>query len=292
MPRLQTGDALPGKVSQAADLLRRGVQPLGKRRLGRDGLARDGSVGLPEKPGVSEDAPADHTEVRAGILQDVGRVLPGEDIAVCGDGDLHRLLHFPDDVPVGPAGVHLHPGAAVDADGVRPGAFQSAGKVHGVDAAPVPALAEFHRHGHGNSFLHRLHDPSRQGRVLHEGGAVPGLHDLAHGTAHVDIQNVRAGELQCQLCPLGHDLRLVAEDLHGPGAFLRQAVEQGFGLLVPVHQGLGGDHLRGAQRRPFPAAEGAEGKVRHPRHGGQHRPSLQFDVSDFRHRSVLKKVLS
>ena len=210
----------------------------------------------------------------------MGRVLAGEHVAVCDDGDVRRGLDLPDDVPVGLPGVHLHPGAAVDRQGVRPGLLQGFGKVHGVHAAAVPALAEFHRHGDGDRRLYGLHDPACQLRVAHQGRAVAGFDDLPHGAAHIDVQHVRPRELQRQSRRLRHDLRLVAEDLHGAGMLVLRQVQQRPGLFVLIDQSLGRDHLRGGQGRPLRPAEGAKGKVRHPGHGGQGHPALQLYVSD------------
>ena len=284
VPRLQAGDALPGEGGQGLDLPHGGVHPLRKRRRRRDGLAGDSGVCLPEEPGVAEGAPAHGAEIRSGVAQDVGRVLAGENVPVCDDGDLHRLLDLADDVPVRLAGVHLYPGAAVDAESVRPGALQHPGKFHRVHAAPVPALAELHRDGDGHGLLHRLHDLPGQLRRAHQGGAVPGFHDLPHGAAHVDVQELRAGELQRHGRGLGQHLRLVAEELHRQGALLRQAVEQGLGLFVPVAERPGGDHLRDGKGGALLPAEGAEGEVRHSRHGRQGHAPLQCNISDSYHR--------
>ena len=213
----------------------------------------------------------------------MGGVLAGGDVAVGRHRDGDGLLDRADDVPVGLAGVHLHAGAPVHRQGRRAGLLGHAGEGHGVDAAPVPALAELHRHRHADALAHRLDDARGALHIAHQGRAVPGLDDLAHGAAHVDIHDLRAGERQRQGRGLGHDLRLMAEDLHRGGMLPLRQVAESFGLFVPVAQGAGGDHLRGGQGGALLPAEGAEGEIRHPRHGGQQHPPGQFYVSDCVH---------
>ena len=182
---------------------------------------------------------------------------------------MHRLLHRPDIVPVGGSGVHLVPGAAVDGHGGRTGLLHGLCKLHAVDGALVPAQAELHRHRALCPPDHRFGHPHRLGRVTHQAGAVPGVCHFGHGAAHIDVDDVRPGNFGGDGRPLLHAHGVAAEDLGGGGVLPLPQLQQGHGLFVLKAQGLGADHLRAGQPRPLLPADSPEGRIRHPRHGGQ-----------------------
>ncbi len=67
---------------------------------------------------------------------------------------------------------------------------------------------------------------------------------------------------------------------HAGGVLARPQLQQGEGLFILIAQGLGADHLRDGQPRAQLPADGAEGQVRHPRHGGQHQLGINIDGTD------------
>ena len=203
------------------------------------------------------------------MLENADRVLRLPDIAVGDHRDGHSLLHRPNAGPVRLTAVHLGPGPAVDRHGGGPCLLQDSGELHAVAAAHVPAPAELGGHRHRDGFHHCLHDASGLFRVLHQGGSVAVVDDLAHGAAHVQVHHIRPGMLQGDLGCLCHADRVTAEDLHCRRVLPGKLLEQGQGLLVVVAQGLGGDELRDGISRPQFRADLAEGDVRDPGHGGQ-----------------------
>ena len=181
----------------------------------------------------------------------MNRVLRLKDIAVGEDGDGHGLLYRPDIVPVGPAGVHLHLGAAVDRHGGHTGGLHGLGELHAVDGALVPAQPEFDGDGPSarppDDRLGHLH---RQLGVPHQAGAIPGVGHLGHRTAHIDIQNVRPRLLRGDARRLLHAVRVAAEELHRRRVLPLAQLQQGKGFFVLIAQGLGADHLRHGVPRP------------------------------------------
>ena len=109
----------------------------------------------------------------------------------------------------------------MDGHGRRPGRFHELRQLRRVAAALVPALAHLHRHRHGNGLHDRLHDPRGPFRVAHEGAAVAVVHDLRHRAAHVDVEKIRAGQLQRKGRSLRHHGRFVPEDLRAADAAVR-----------------------------------------------------------------------
>ena len=188
LPGLQHRHPLALVACSHADLPHSGLAPLRQRRQRRHRLSLQHGFGLLEDPGISEAAPADHGHVRSGVEQNPLRVLWLPDVAVGDDGDGHSLLHRPDAVPVGGPAIDLRPGAAMDRYSGRSRLLQSLSKLHTVAVTQIPAPAELGRDRHaGQGLHHRLHDASRQLRVLHQCRAVTVVDDLTHGTAHVDI---------------------------------------------------------------------------------------------------------
>ena len=283
VPCLHAGAVLADLFRESDDLRLGQIDPLRKRRERGHFPALDRRLAAPEEPRVSEAAAPHHGERAAGIFQYVRRVLGLEDVAVCDHGDPDGVAHRADDVPVGAARVHLRPCPAVHGDGVRPRLLHRLRKVHGIDAAAVPALAEFHRDGHRHGFLHALDDFPREFRILHQGGAVSGFDHLAHGAAHVDVDHLRPGDLQREGRALRHHLRLMAEDLGGAGVAVLRDVQELLRLLVVIAERPGRDHLRRRERRAEGEAHAAKGEVRHPRHGAEGQIAVQLDVSDLHH---------
>ena len=198
-----------------------------------------------------------------------------EYVAVGYDRHAHGVYHVAYRVPVGASGVHLYARAAVDGYGGRPRLLENLCDLHVVHAARVPTLAYLHRHRH----IHRGGDRggylSGQLGGLHQRRAVPALDYLAHRAAHVDVDYIRAADLQRTASALGHALRLVPEYLRGHRAAVLRYVQQRSGFPVVVAQRLCADHLRVHQRRALLQAERPEGRVAHAGHRRQHRASCE-----------------
>ena len=238
-------------------------------------------MGLLEDPGVAKDAPGDHHPVCPGVAEDAGGVLAGEHVPVGDDGDGEGLLDLPNVVPIGGAGVHLHLGPAVEGDGGHPHGFQHLGQVQADDVPLVPAQA--HLHGDGGApgpADHRLGHPAGLVQVPQQAGAVPVVGHFGHGAAHVDVDDVRVGHLPDDGSPLLHAGQVAAEDLHPAGVLLRAQLHEGEGLFILIAQGFGADHLGDGVGRPQLPADGAEGQVGDPRHGGQHQGRGDMDRTD------------
>ena len=156
-------------------------------------------------------------------------------------------------------------------------------KGHGVDVPTVPAFAEFHGHGHIHGLDDRLDDAPGELGVTHERRTVAAADDLAHRAAHVDVQNVRAGVCQRHGRGLGHDLRLVAEDLHGGRVLVRRRPEQLLRLFIVIDQRLGAHHFRAGEGSTLCAAQRAKWRVGHARHGRERERAADLDVSDLHH---------
>ena len=254
-----------------------------QRRQRRLRLAGDGGVAAREQPRVAEAAAADHCQIGAGVAQDVRRVCAGKNVAVGDDGDRHGALDVADDVPVGAAGIHLHARAPVHGDGGRARLLAHLRKGHGVDVSAVPALAEFHGHGHIDGLDDRLDDSPGELGIAHERRTVAAADDLAHRAAHIDIQNVRTGVCQRHGRGLGHDLRLVAEDLHGGGVLVRRRPEQLLRFFIVIDQRLGAHHFRAGEGGALRAAQRAKRRIGHARHGRERERAADLDVSDLHH---------
>ena len=82
-----------------------------------------------------------------------------------------------------------------------------------------------------------------------------------------------------------HTYRVAAENLGGGGVLPLPQLEQGNRLFILVAQGLGADHLSTGQARPLLPADGAEGHVGDPGHGGQSQGRFNVDSSDGYHAS-------
>ena len=158
----------------------------------------------------------------------------------------------------------------MDCNGCCAVVLEDLGQFHHIDAAPVPAQSGFHRHRHIHGVSHRPDNAPSQSRVLHQGAAVAVVDDFGHGAAHIEIEKITAGVGQGQFGSLGHDLRIVAENLCATQA-CRRFFQKADAFFILIDQGTGGHHLRHRHRRPHPGADGPEGQIRDAGHGRQHR---------------------
>ena len=101
-----------------------------------------------------------------------------------------------------------------------------------------------------------------------------------HGAAHVDIQDVRAGNFDRHLRGLGHAVHIAAKDLRGKRLFARKRTKQLRGLRVVVAQRLGAHKLRDGVARAFFGADLAECSIRYARHRRERELRFNFYRSD------------
>ena len=168
----------------------------------------------------------------------------------------------------------------MDGDGADARLLQHFRQLHGVDAALVPATAHLYRHRHGAGLHHGLGDARGLLGVLHQGGAVAVGHHLAHGAAHVDIDDRRAGHLRRDLSGLGHAASVAAEDLGGGRALIVRQLQKAAALFILIAQGFGADQFGAAHVSTQLAADLAEGQIRDAGHGSQVQFSVDGNAAD------------
>ncbi|MPM60139.1 hypothetical protein SDC9_106986 [bioreactor metagenome] len=140
----------------------------------------------------------------------------------------------------------------MDRDGADARLLQKLCHLHGVQMPHVPTPSNLRRHRHGAGLYYGLGYPGGILRILHQGGAVPVARNLSHGTAHVDVNHIRTGELCRDLRRLRHTGGVAAEDLHRKRVFSRKGSQQAACFLILIAQGLGGNQLRvGIARAKF-----------------------------------------
>ena len=161
-------------------------------------------------------------------------VLRRKDVPVGNDWDGEGFLHRADDVPVRLASVHLGLGAPMDGYGVCSGGLQHLAEFHSVYVPHVPALSSLDRHGDPTPSLHRFHNASRFVRILHQCAAVSAVGHLGHGTAHIDVDDVRLFQLHDLGRRLLHAHHIAAEQLDGGGVFIRRQRHDAAGLFVLI----------------------------------------------------------
>ena len=108
------------------------------------GNACKGCLYLLENVRVAQRAPGYHNAVAAGVIPHRYGGAAARHVAVAYYRDREGCLGLSYNLPVRSARVHLLPGAPVYGHERRAGGLRHAGKVHTVDVAAVPALAEFY----------------------------------------------------------------------------------------------------------------------------------------------------
>ena len=118
--------------------------------------------------------------------------------------------------------------------GVCSGGLQHLAEFHRVYVPHVPALSSLDRHGDPTPSLHRFHNASRFVRILHQCAAVSAVGHLGHGTAHIDVDDVRLFQLHDLGRRLLHAHHIAAEQLDGGGVLIRRQRHDAAGLFVLI----------------------------------------------------------
>ena len=159
--------------------------------------------------------------------------------------------------------------ASLDGNRGSPGLFQDPGKFDAVAAPHIPAPAELGGHGDVHGFHHGLDDFPCQFRGTHQSRAVAVVDNLAHWTAHIDIQHIRAGKFDSNPGGLGHTIRLMTENLHSSGMLTRELLQKPEGFPITVAKRFGGNQLRAGIAGPQLRADLTESSVGNASHRSQ-----------------------
>jgi len=236
-------------------------------------------VGLVEDPRPADSPPRDHHPRTPRVLEDRLRHRGAEHIATGDDRNAQHLHKAPRAPMVGLAGEALGDGPGMHRDRRHADLLKARPQLQVALIAVVAPGADLARHRHPG----RLHNGLRDGhcavRVAHEGRPAPGLEDLRHGAAHVDVDDVRARAFQVG-DGIGHGLGLGAEDLEGYRVLARVAGKQGEALGVVAGKALDRHHLRAHQVRPRTVTQYAQRQVREPCHRPEYQRSGKLNVAN------------
>ncbi len=235
-----------------------------------------------EHPGTAKRRPPHHDSVDTVAFESLPRLFRRGDVAVPHDGYVHPrvTLDFPDERPVGLTGVHLRARPPVNRQCRYAAVLQLLGQRDDYLAVVVPSQSRLDSHRDGDGIDYGARDGQHTRDVLQQSRARTLARHALHGATEVQVEHVRAGPVDDQLCRVAHGCRVLAVDLDGHGAFFI-ADGQFFETAVdPAHQGVGCDKLRVDHGRTETAAEQAETDVRDILHGSEEERLLpQVDVS-------------
>ena len=137
----------------------------------------------------------------------------------------------------------------MDENGGASGIGQGAGEVGCGNVGIIPA--ESHLSGDGNvqGIHHAAHEGLGLGQLGHHRGSAAGLHHLAHGATHVDVDGGNAKGLEVE-GGIAHFFRHRAEELHREWAIGVVALDKLKCLGIAFNERAGVDQIRGAQIDP------------------------------------------
>ena len=96
--------------------------------------------------GLPSCRPADHDTVAAGLVQNGFRFLRAVHIPVADHGNLHRILHLCDDIPVCLSTVILGSGPSMHRHRCHTAGFRDLRDLHGIDMVIIKTLPDLHGH--------------------------------------------------------------------------------------------------------------------------------------------------
>ena len=255
-------------------MVQHGLKLLPERRGGQALSGPQEMDDLPQKPRPATAAAADHHAVGSRFGETLLDLLERGDVAVCNHRDVHRLLHFSDELPVRPSPIELAAGAPVDRDHLNAAVLGDFGKAGRVACALVPTGPHLQRHRQVNRLDRGLEDARGVDLVTHQSRSGVALDHFLDRTAEVDIDD-RGPPVLVELGRLRHDLGLVAGELNRHGVLLGAVRRHFHGPAGPADHGLAGDHLGDDKPGAQALDQTAERHVRHPGHGRQDDSVLQ-----------------
>ena len=161
---------------------------------------------------VAHGGATDSDAGRIGFRKQTGRARPVDHIAVSPDGNFDGGDDFGDRLPVRLAAVALFARAPVHGECGGAGGGQRARHRHGVAGIIIPAKTNFRRDRHVHSVRHRGDAGGRLRHGTQERRTVAVFDDFRDGTAHVEVNDIRA-RLRDDLRRLRQFLRNVSEEL-------------------------------------------------------------------------------
>ena len=157
--------------------------------------------------------------------------------------------------------------------------FHALGKVQHIDAALIPAKTAFDRDRYIHCFHNSLDDLPCQLRCTHQAAAIAGIGNLGHGTAHININKITAGDIQSKLRTFGHDLRIITKDLSAAHTGIC-LTKQCCAFLIFIAQGTGRNHLCDRKLGAKLRADIAERPVGHTGHRSQRDGGIHLQSTD------------
>jgi len=172
----------------------------------------------------------------------------------------------------------------VDSQTLYPGLLQTRRQLDRDPLAGSDATADLHHDRHprlGGYTGHRAGDRHGLLGIVQERRARTGLHHLAHGATHVDVEDVgdhRAGEHD--LGRPDHDVHCIPEELHCERPLFGHEAEVLGRPDVTVDKPVGADHLGRDQPDPVRFEVAPVGSGGESRHGSQYDPVGDVHLSD------------
>src|SRR5512141_2970647 len=221
---------------------------------------------LIEHPGLPKCPTSDHHRRATGLSPHPERIFGGFDIAIADDGNVERIDHRSDFFPPRRAGVHLRARTRVQRERSRAGILATKRDLNRVAHLLVPPAANLDSHREVRARRNTANHLLNEIEITKAARAPVPPHDLLHGTAEVDVDELGLEDLRHESSRIAHRLRLRTEYLNANRALVSAELElrDGRGVLAPDpfrRKKLGHDYVRAES-----SADSAERRLRHSRH--------------------------
>ena len=195
-----------------------------------------------KNPGISLSATANHKTVTAGLFLHGNDISGIQNITVSNHGNLYRIFYFCNNVPVCLSGIKLLSGSSMHSHSRRTGCLRNLCNLHRIYMGIIKSFSNLYRYRLFNGAHCFFHDFSHQFGIFHQRGTFTVIYHLWHGTAHIDIQNIKVSFFD-SLGLLRNTIRIGTKQLQGHRTFRLIYFQQRFGISVIVLQRLCRNHL-------------------------------------------------
>ena len=160
---------------------------------------------LPENPGTTDTAPANHYGIHTILLKTLFTDLGRSDIAISYNRNMHPgiVLDFADQCPIRLARVHLRPCTSVYGKGGNTAILQLFGQIDNDLVVGIPSETGFHRNGKFDCFYHFTRDVQHQRNITEHSGSGSFSGHTFHRTTEINIENIRPRRFT-NLCRFHH----------------------------------------------------------------------------------------
>jgi hypothetical protein len=221
---------------------------------------------------------ADHYAVGTGEIKYFARLLRRVDITVGEHWNPYSGLDIANGLVLGRAIIKIRSRAPMHGKCLNSTTLGDTRDSHTITVRVIPTCADLERYGHAHCVHNGLENSRHQRLILQQGGAAEFAANFFCGTAHVQIDDLRA-LIDIETGRFGQRRGIGTRELYHPWLRLSLMAHAQPGLGRVPQADIGCQHLGRGQSRPQLAAQNPERPICHAGHRREHETARDLDAA-------------